>query len=78
MKGGGLVAKLCPTLATLCTVARQAPLSMEFPWQDYWSGLPFLSPGDLPNPGIQPVSPPLPSESLPTELSGKPMTVLYS
>ena len=39
------------------TVAHQAPLSMEFPKQEYWSGLPFPSPGDLPNPGIQPESP---------------------
>ena len=39
--------------------ARQAPLSMGFPRQEYWSGLPFLSPGDLPNPGIQPLYPAL-------------------
>ena len=37
-------------------VAHQAPLSMEFPRQDYWSGLPFPTPGDLPDPGIEPVS----------------------
>jgi len=42
--------------ATPWTVARQAPLSMGFPRQEYWSGLPFPAPGDLPNPGIQPVS----------------------
>ena len=45
--------------ATPWTVARQAPLSMGFPRQEYWSGLPFLSPEDLPNPGIEPVSPAL-------------------
>ena len=39
------------------SVAYQAPLSVEFPRQEYWSGLPFLSPGDLPNPGIEPRSP---------------------
>ena len=39
------------------TVACQAPLSMEFSRQEYWSGLPFLSPGELPNPGIDPTSP---------------------
>ena len=39
------------------TVARQAPLSMEFSRQEYWSGVPFPSPGDLSNPGIEPVSP---------------------
>ena len=38
------------------TVAHEAPLSMEFPRQEYWSGLPFPSPGDLPNPGVQPAS----------------------
>ena len=42
--------------ATLWTVACQAPLSMEFSRQEYWSGLPFPSPGHLPNPGIKPVS----------------------
>ena len=42
--------------ATLWTVARQAPLSMGFSRQDYWSGLPFPSQGDLPNPGIKPTS----------------------
>ena len=52
--GGGLVAKLCSTLATPWTVARQAPLSMGFSRQEYWSILPFLSPGDLPDPGIEP------------------------
>ena len=36
--------------------AHQAPLSMEFPKPEYWSGLPFLSPGDLPDPGIEPIS----------------------
>ena len=52
--GGGLVAKSCLTLVTLWTVARQAPLSMGFSRQEYWSGLPFSSPGDLPNSGIKP------------------------
>ena len=42
--------------ATLWTVAYQAPLSMGFPRQEYWSGLPFPPPGDLPDPGIEPVS----------------------
>ena len=46
------------------TVARQAPLSMEFIRQGYWSGLPFLSPGDLPDPGIEPKSPALQADSL--------------
>ena len=42
---------------TLCTAACQAPLSMGFPRQEYWSGLPFPSPGDLSDPGIEPTSP---------------------
>ena len=52
--GGGLVAKSCPTLVTAWTVARQAPLSVGFSRQGYWSGLPFPSPGHLPDPGIKP------------------------
>ena len=43
--------------ATSWTVARQVPLSMGFPRQEYWSGLPFPPPGDLPDPGIEPESP---------------------
>ena len=48
-----------PLVATPWTVARQAPLSMWFPRQEYWSGLPFPSRGDLPNPVIEPGSPAL-------------------
>ena len=66
--GGGLVAKSCPTLATQWTVALQAPPSMGFSRQEYWSGLPFPSPGDLPNPGIEPRSPELQADYFPTEL----------
>ena len=54
------------------TIACQAPLSIEFSRQEYWSGLPFPSPGDLPNLGIQPGSPSLQDNSLPSEPSGKP------
>ena len=54
------------------TVAHQAPLSMGFPRHEYWSGLPFPPPGDLPNPGIKPRSPALQASSLPPELPGKP------
>ena len=57
--------------ATLWIVAHQAPLSMEFSRQEYWSGLPFPSPGDLPHPGIEPRSPALKADSLPSELPGK-------
>ena len=49
----------CPTFATPWTVAYQAPPSMGFSRQEYWSGLPFPSPGDLPDPGIEPRSPAL-------------------
>ena len=54
--GSGLVAKLCPTLVIPWTAARQAPLSTGFSRQEYWSGLPFPSPGNLPSPGIEPPS----------------------
>ena len=50
----------------------QVPLSMGFSRQEYWNGLPFPFPGDLPNPGIEPGSPALQADSLPTELHGKP------
>ena len=51
-----LVAKLCPTLVTPWVVAHQAPLSMGFSRQEYWSGLPFPSPRYLPDPGVEPRS----------------------
>ena len=53
------------------TVAFQAPLSMGFSRQEYWSGLPFTLPGDLSDPGIEPWSPALQADSLLTELLGK-------
>ena len=54
-----MVIKLWPSLVTPWTIVHQAPLSIGFPSQEYWSGLPFLSTGDLPNPGIKPRSPAL-------------------
>ena len=66
--GGGLVTRLCPTLVTPWTIACQAPLSMGFSRQEYWSGSPFPSPGDLANPGIEPRSSALQADSLPAEL----------
>ena len=54
---GDLVTKLCTILMTPWTVASQAPLSMGFSRQEHWSGLPFPSPRDLPNRGIEPRSP---------------------
>ena len=64
------VAQSCPLFVTPWTVACQAPLSMGFSRQEYWSGWPFPSPGDLPNPGIEPGSPALQADSLPSELQG--------
>ena len=57
--------------ATPWTVAYQAPLSMGFSRQEYWSGLPFPSPGDLPDPGIEPWSPALQADALTSEPPGK-------
>ena len=57
--------------ATTWTVAYQAPPSMGFSRQEYWSGLPFPSPGDLPDPGIEPRSPALQADALPSEPPGK-------
>ena len=54
------------------TVAYQAPQSMEFSRQEYWSGLPFPSPGDLPNPEIEPRSPAFQADALPSEPLWKP------
>ena len=54
-------------------VAHQAPLSMGFPRQEYWSWLPFPPPRDLPDPGIEPGSPALQADSLPSESQGKPI-----
>ena len=54
------------------TIAHQAPLSMGFSRQEYWSGLPFPSPGDLPDAGIEPGSPTLQAYSLLSEPPGKP------
>ena len=65
---GGLVAKSRPTLAIPWAVACQAPLPMGFSRQEYWSGLPFLSPGDLPDPRTEPGSPALQADSLLIEL----------
>ena len=58
--------------ATPCTVACQAPLSMEFSRQEHWSGFPFPAPGDLPDPGIEPASPSLAGGFFNTAPPGKP------
>ena len=57
--------------ATPWTVAHQAPPSMGFSRQEYWSGLPFASPGDLPDPGIEPRFPALQADALTSEPQGK-------
>ena len=59
--------------ATPWTIAYYAPLSMGFSRQEYWTGMPFSSPEDLPNPGVEPGSPTLQADSLPAELPGHPM-----
>ena len=56
---------------TSWTVAHQAPLSIEFSRQEFWSGLPFPPPGDLPDPRIELMSPALQADSLPSEQPGK-------
>ena len=61
--------------ATLWTVVYQAPLSMGFSRQEHWSGLPFPSPADLPDPGIEPRSPELQADALTSEPPGKPQNV---
>ena len=57
--------------ATPWTIVYQAPPSMGFSRQECWSGLPFPSPGDLPDPGIEPGSPALQADALPSEPPGK-------
>ena len=57
--------------ATPWTAARQAPLSVGFPWQEHWSRLPFPSPGDLADPGVEPASPALAGRFFTTEQPGK-------
>ena len=67
------LAKLCLTLVTARTVATQAPLATGHPRQEYWSGLPFPSPGGLPDPEIELWSLALQADSLPTEPPRKPL-----
>ena len=59
------------------TVAHQAPLCMGFSRQEYWSGLPFLPPADLPHPGIEPMSPALAGVFFTAEPPGKPSLITY-
>ena len=70
MKVKVLLAQLCLTLCDPMDCSLPAPLSLEFSRQEYWSGLPFLSPGDLPDTGIEPRSPTLRADSLWSEPPG--------
>ena len=70
------VVQSCPTLATPWTAAYQAPPSMGFSRQEYRSGVPSPSPGDLPDPGIKPGSPALQADTLPSEPPGKLMMLI--
>ena len=70
----------CPAFLTLWTITCQVPLSMEFSRQEYWSGLPCFSPGDLPNPEIKPtslVSPALTVGFFPTSAPREAIVVIY-
>ena len=70
--GVGFVAQLCPTLCDPMDCNPQGSSVHGISQQEYWSGLPFPPPGDLPDPGIKPVSPGLQANSLPTEPRGSP------
>ena len=79
-----MITVICPQslcrvqlFVTLQTIACQAPLSMGFPRQEYWSGLSFPPPRDLPDPGIEPTSPALQEDSLPLSHLGGPKEVFY-
>ena len=70
----------CLTLCDLQAIAHQTPLSMGFPSEEYWTGLPFPTPGDLPNPGTEPTSPASPALAgvfFTTEPPGKPILQLW-
>ena len=75
IKGDTLTMLLCSVASVMSdsswAIAHQAPLPMGFSRQEYWSGLPFPSPGDLPDPGIEPMSLALQADSLPSEPPGK-------
>ena len=72
LKSESEVVQLCPTVCNSMDLAYQAPLSMDFSRQKYWSRLPFPSPRDLPDPGIEPRSPTFQADALPSEPPRKP------
>ena len=69
--------QLCSILCESVTIVHQVPLSMEFSRQEYWTGWPFPSPGDLPDSGVKPRSPALQADSLPSQSPGKPWKMLF-
>ena len=73
---GNILVDRSYSFVTPWTVARQAPLSLGFPRQEYWSGLPFPSPGDLPDPRMESTSPALAGRLFITESPAKPTSVL--
>ena len=73
-----LVPQSCPTICNPLDCSPPALLSMKFSRQEHWSGLPFPSPGDLPNSGIEPRSLVLQAESLPSEPPAKPNICMYT
>ena len=73
MKVKVLADQSCLTLCDPMDCSSPGPLSMGFSWQEYWSELPCPPPGELPDPGIEPGSPALQADSLPSETPGKPM-----
>ena len=75
--GGDLVAQSCPTLETPWTATRRAPLSMGFPKQEHWSGLPFPFSGYLSDPGIKLASPALQGDSLPLHHLGSQKVIKF-
>ena len=74
----GCICAVMSDSVTPWTVAHQAPLSVGFPRQEYWNGLPFPSPEDLPKPGIEPESPALAGRLFTTVPSGKPTIVPHT
>ena len=75
MKVKVLVPQSCPTLCNPMDCSHQAPLSMVFSRQEYWSGVPFPSPGDLPNSGIEPVRLALAGGFFTADPLGKPLSL---
>ena len=71
-----LVAQSFPTLCDLMDCSPPGSSVHRIPQQEYWSGLPFLSPGDLPDPGIEPESPTLQADASPSEPPGKPVCIM--